>query len=121
MKNKNALLATAAAALLLAPVATFAADSLQDDNEIYGRTVENIEATLAEYGIDATHVEAWGTALRVDALGPDGSTHTVLVDRDTLRPLGTGNGVASQTDVGLNTGSGWDIRDSVKNPGSLVD
>jgi len=121
MQIKKNLLATAAIALLLAPAATFAAEPFEGNNEIYGRSVENITATLAEYGIDAVNVESWGAALRVDALSPDGTTHTVLVDRDTLRPLGTANGVASQTDVGLDTGSGWAISDSVRNPDSLVD
>jgi len=121
MQIKKTLLASAALGLLFAPAA-FAVDSLRDNDTIYGRTIDSIEATLAEYGINAQHVETWGTALRVDAVSADGSNYTVFVDRDSLQPLKDANGVATKTDLNTApTASGWTISNAVSNPVSMND
>lgn len=123
MQIKRTLLATSLVALLITPA--MAVESLSTNPEIYGRSVANIEASLAEQGIDASKVETWGNVLRVDARAADGSSYMVLVDKDTLRPLSHSGHVATQTDLGMSTGSamstnsGWTISDAVANPQSL--
>ena len=84
--HKKVLLALA---LLAAPVAATAAESLVEDREIDGRSTYGIIANLHQQGIDAQRVETWGDAIRVEARGTDGQTYMVIVDRDTLRPLNT--------------------------------
>ncbi|WP_127753327.1 hypothetical protein [Devosia sp. 1566] len=89
----------ALALLATAPV-TMAAESLVETREINGRTINEITSVLAHRDIDATSVEQWGDAIRVQAVNPDGSHYVVLVDRYTLSPLGSTNAVGTNLDVG---------------------
>ena len=89
-----------ALAFLAAAPATMAAESLVDRTEINGRTINEITSVLAHRDIQATSVEQWGDAIRVQAVNPDVSHYVVLVDRYTLRPLHSSNVVGTNLDVG---------------------
>jgi hypothetical protein len=81
-------------ALAIAAVATVAftstaafADSYFTQDEVFGRSTFVTTTLLAEQGIKATSVEAWGDVIRVEAVDADGSVKLIFVDKDTLRPL----------------------------------
>jgi hypothetical protein len=91
---------TAAAALLLVSSAsTLAFDSLRDDQDFWGRSEASVIASLSERDINVEHIEKWGDAIRVFAIDENGSNQTFLVDKSTLHPLASGNGVAVRRDV----------------------
>ncbi|WP_169196891.1 hypothetical protein [Devosia sp. MC1541] len=78
-------------ALAIATVATVAftstaafAESHFSKDEVFGRSTYATTVLLAEQGINATSVEAWGEVIRVEAAG---STKLIFVDKDTLRPV----------------------------------
>ncbi|WP_172125205.1 hypothetical protein [Devosia sp. 919] len=90
---------TALALLLTSPA--LSAQSLADDNEINGRPVASIIATLSARGIKATAVEQWGDGvLRVEVRNTSGHS-LLLVDEDSLRPLTETQVVGTELNAGV--------------------
>jgi len=77
----------AISALVLTSGAAVAADSLQDNREIFGQPIYAVEAKLAEQGVKATSIEAWGEVVRVETRTETGATKIVYADQTTLRLL----------------------------------
>lgn len=78
-----AILATAAATFALPANAA----SLTQGDDLFGHSKFNIERTLAERGIDATGLEAWGQSIRATVTNPDGTQTTQFFDKDTFQPV----------------------------------
>ncbi|HWU18815.1 MAG TPA: hypothetical protein VN155_14125 [Devosia sp.] len=90
-----AILATAAAAFALPANAA----SLTQSDDLFGHSKFNIERTLAERGVNATGLEAWGQSIRATVTNPDGTTTTQFFDKDTFRPVRS-DGLAERNAVG---------------------
>lgn len=85
--NIKALALTAAATVALTSTASFANETMFSNEDIFGRSTYVATVLLAEQGIDAHSVEAWGDVVRVETADADGSTKLIFVDKDTLRPI----------------------------------
>lgn len=100
-----AILATAAAAFALPGMANAASLSTNDD--LFGHSKFNIERTLAERGIEATELEAWGQAIRATVTAADGTTTTQFFDKDTFQPVrSNGQSLNNGTGTGESYGRG---------------
>lgn len=79
-------------ALVLLSSVAIGSENASDDYDIHGRSIPSITADLAEYsGIDANRVEAWGDNIIVHTQDQNGANLTVLVDKNTLRPVADGS------------------------------
>ena len=90
-----AILATAAAAFALPANAA----SLTQSDDLFGHSKFNIERTLAERGVNATGLEAWGQSIRATVTNPDGSKTTQFFDKDTFQPVRS-SGLVERNGVG---------------------
>jgi len=91
---KNSILALTAAALVAGvAVPSFAATSLNDDNDGKSYLTDEVAndytlVRLHEKGIKATSVEEWNGRVRAFVTQEDGSQAMQLFDADTLAPVG---------------------------------
>ncbi len=91
---KNTLLALTAAALVAGAAApSFAATSLDDNNNDKSYLTDEVAndytlARLHEKGIKATSVEDWNGLVRAFVVKEDGTQAMQLFDADTLAPVG---------------------------------
>ena len=96
---------TAAAAA--APASSNAYQMIGSDHEIHDLTTFELFSALDEHGINAEHAEAWGEAIRVDAIDDTGRSYTVIVDKNTLQPLGDKAAKISAVQVSQVSGFQW--------------
>lgn len=108
-----------AAAAIITPVSINASEMIGSDLEIHGQSTLELTAALHERGLDAEHVEAWGSAIRVDLIDETGHPYTVMLDKSTLEPLGAKAVQISTPKVSQVSGFQWPASGDMA-PNSLV-
>lgn len=108
---------TAAAAA--APASSNAYQMIGSDNEIHDLTTFELFSALNERGINAEHAEAWGQAIRVDAIDETGRSYLLILDKNTLRPIGDNAARISTVQAAKVSGFQWP-ETATGSPNSLV-
>ena len=112
MNIRHAIATTASilamtAAAAAAPTSTDAYQTIASDHQIHDLTTFELFSALNERGITAEHAEAWGDAIRVDAIGDTGQSYVLILDKTTLLPVGEKAATISSVQPAKVSGFQW--------------